>query len=147
MSRDLLASAPVALPLAGAALSVLLHRRVVAQQVLGCVVLAALLALDVVLLATVRAEGTVVSDVGGWPAPIGITLAVDLFSAIMLVVSALMLLVVFVYSQVRIRPSGSSCSTMILAWVGFTAYCGVAVHPGPLAGATATASLLPPLLP
>jgi multicomponent Na+:H+ antiporter subunit D len=98
MNDDVLVGAPVVLALVGAGLSVALARRLTAQRVLGLVVLGLVLAANVALLVRVRGEGHVVSDLGDWPAPIGITLAVDPFSAIMLVVSALMLLAVFVYA-------------------------------------------------
>ena len=49
------------------------------------------------LLALVWRDGVQVVQVGGWPAPYGITLAADLFSAIMLLLAALMGLGVIVY--------------------------------------------------
>lgn len=46
----------------------------------------------------VRHQGILVTTIGGWPAPYGITLAVDLLGAIMLVVSAFVGLAVLIYS-------------------------------------------------
>ena len=89
---------PVVLPLLAAGLSMALHRRPRAQRALGLVVLVASLAATVVLLVLVDNDGPVAVQVGGWPAPIGITLVADLFAAIMLVVSAAMVLAVFVYA-------------------------------------------------
>ena len=43
-------------------------------------------------------DGTIASQAGGWPAPIGITLVADRLSAIMLVSRAVMLLAVLVYA-------------------------------------------------
>ena len=89
---------PVVLPLLAAAVSMALHRRALAQRVLGFVVLAISLAATIVVLVGVRADGPVATQVGGWQAPIGITLVADLFAAIMLVISAAMVLAVFVYA-------------------------------------------------
>ncbi len=90
--------APVVLPLLAAGLSMALHRRARAQRVLGATVLMATLAATVALLVHVRNEGPLAVQVGGWPAPIGITLVADLFAAIMLVVSAAMVLAVLFYA-------------------------------------------------
>jgi multicomponent Na+:H+ antiporter subunit D len=89
----------IALPLAAGAVSLLLaNRRLVAQRVVSLVVLVAMLALSGWLLAHVW-DGTVVSvPVGGIAPVVGIVLAADPLSAIMLVVSSLMLLVVMVYA-------------------------------------------------
>ena len=88
----------VALPLGGAALSLLLVRRLQAQRTLSLVVLAGLLGLSGWSLGQAW-DGSVSSTrVGGSDPVIGIVLAVDPLSAIMLVVSAIMLLVVMVYA-------------------------------------------------
>ncbi len=89
---------PIALPLLAAGLSMALHRRTQAQRALGLVVLTSTLAATVALLVRVHADGPFAVHVGGWPAPIGITLVADLFAAVMLVVSAAMVLAVLVYS-------------------------------------------------
>ena len=58
---------------------------------------AALLGAGVALLSTVSREGIQVLHVGGWPAPFGITLVADLFSAVMVVLAGLMGSMVTVY--------------------------------------------------
>ncbi len=95
---DLLVPAPVLLPLAGAALSLALTRRPPAQRALSSVVLAGVLACDLALLSVVRHRGTVVTRIGAWPPPFGITLVADLLAAIMLVLAAVTLLAVFAYA-------------------------------------------------
>ncbi len=95
---ELLVPAPLLLPIAGAALSIVLGRRRVVQRVLGIVVLTTTLACSAALAVIVDRDGPVVAQAGGWPAPIGITLVVDRFAAIMLVLAALMLLGVLVYA-------------------------------------------------
>jgi multicomponent Na+:H+ antiporter subunit D len=89
---------PVVLPLLAAAFSMALHRRVALQRFLGFFVLTASLVATVLMLVEVRASGPVAAHMGSWPAPLGITLVADLFAAVMLAISAAMLLAVFVYA-------------------------------------------------
>ena len=94
----LLLPLPVVLPLLGAALSMLVARRPGAQRVLSVLVLVGLLAAAVALLVVVDREGTQVVQLGGWAAPAGISLVGDRLSALLLVVSAAVLLAVLVYA-------------------------------------------------
>jgi multicomponent Na+:H+ antiporter subunit D len=89
---------PVVIPLVGAALSVLVGRWRVAQRIIGVSVLVGVLLISVALLITVDREGTLVARAGGWLAPMGITLVVDRFAAILLVVAAITLLAVLLYA-------------------------------------------------
>ncbi len=99
---------PVVLPLLAAGVSLALHRRPAVQRALSVVVLGATLVASVALLVTVERSGVAAVQVGGWPAPIGITLVADLFAAIMLVISTVMVLAVLVYaiSHPRTRDHG-----------------------------------------
>lgn len=58
----------------------------------------------VALLAWVSREGIQAVQIGNWPAPYGITLVADLFSAIMVVMTGLMGLTVAIYSLGSIDP-------------------------------------------
>ena len=98
MSDDLLLTAPVVLPVLGAAASILVGRSRTAQRAIALSVLTTVLATAVALLVRVDREGPVATQAGGWDAPLGITLVADRLSAIMLVVGALMLLAVLVYA-------------------------------------------------
>ena len=89
---------PIMLPLVGAALSILSGRSRRLQRAIAVSTLGAVLVMAVLLLAAVDREGPVSTQAGGWAAPMGITLVADRFSAIMLVVAALMLLSVLVYA-------------------------------------------------
>ena len=89
---------PIVLPLIGAALSILTGRSRLAQRVIGVTVLSAVVAVTVLLLVEVDREGTIVSRAGTWPAPMGITLVADRFSATMLVTASVMLLGVLLYA-------------------------------------------------
>lgn len=88
----------VLLPLLGAASALILGRHRRAQIAVSLGVLSAVTVIAAVLLVAVDTTGPAVVYVGGWDAPWGITLVVDRLSAIMLVISAIMLLVVLVYS-------------------------------------------------
>ncbi len=89
----------VLLPLLGSATALVLGRHRRAQMAVSTSVLSAVVVISAVLLATVDATGEgVVVRVGGWEPPFGIVLVVDRLSAIMLVVSAVVLLGVLVYA-------------------------------------------------
>ncbi len=88
----------VLLPLLGAAAALILGRRRRAQMAVGVGVLAAVAVIAAILLVAVDTGEPVVVAVGGWDAPWGITLVVDRLSALMLVISSIVLLVVLVYS-------------------------------------------------
>jgi len=88
----------VLIPLLGSAGVLALGGRLRAQRVATVIALGLLTAVSVLLLVGVDAAGTVVVEVGGWPAPFGIVLVVDRLSALMLVVSSVVLLAVLVFS-------------------------------------------------
>jgi len=101
MTADLLAALVplvVLTPLVGAATSLALGRRLRAQRVVTVIALTLTTVLSAVLLVGVDAVGTVVVEVGGWQAPFGIVLVVDRLSALLLVVSSIVLLAVLLFS-------------------------------------------------
>ncbi|MDZ7674767.1 MAG: Na+/H+ antiporter subunit D [Acidimicrobiales bacterium] len=102
-----LVPAPILLPIAGAAISIVLGRWRNAQRILGVAVLTGVLGCSMALLLLVDRDGSEVVQAGGWPAPIGITLVVDRLAATMLVLGALMLLGVLVYSIGQGRQDGA----------------------------------------
>jgi multicomponent Na+:H+ antiporter subunit D len=93
-----LVSIPVVLPLAGAAVSILVGRSRAAQRAVGIGVLGALVVVSIVLLIEVDTSGSVVAEAGDWPAPMGITLVADRFACLLLVVAEIVLLAVLVYA-------------------------------------------------
>lgn len=105
---NLLPVLPIILPQAGAILCMFLRRNIAMQRILAVAVSALMLAVAVSLLVVTR-DGTIaVVNVGNWPAPFGITLVVDLLSAIMLTLGGLMAVAVSIYAcfdldQGRIR--------------------------------------------
>lgn len=99
MSPNTLIVLPLVIPLATAAACLMSWRFRLVQRVISVTGAMALLAAALVLLQTVRREGFLVTQMGSWPAPYGITLVVDVFSSIMVVLAALMGAAVIVYSM------------------------------------------------
>ncbi len=89
---------PIVVPLLAAALTIVFAKFRVVQQLIALASLASIVAVSVALLAQADDESVVIMDAGGWAAPLGVTYVVDRLSAIMLVTSSIMLLVVLVYA-------------------------------------------------
>lgn len=89
---------PIVIPMAGAAVSLLLRGRRVLQCWIGIITMAMLLITSVALINRVWHEGILVTQVGNWPAPYGITIIADMFSAIMVVLASTIGLATAVYS-------------------------------------------------
>lgn len=88
----------VLVPLLGAAVALAVGRRPRAQRIITIVALTTVLVIGAILVVAVDADDALVMEVGGWAAPYGIVLVVDRLSALMVVVSALVLLAVLVFS-------------------------------------------------
>ncbi|MGB3773178.1 MAG: Na+/H+ antiporter subunit D [Rhodococcus sp. (in: high G+C Gram-positive bacteria)] len=101
LSSDLfqtLTPMPVLVPLLAAALTLVLGRKPRAQRVVTIAALVIVTAVAGVLLYLADRDGATALQVGGWDSPIGITLVVDRLSALMLLVSSIVLLAVIVYA-------------------------------------------------
>jgi multicomponent Na+:H+ antiporter subunit D len=94
---------PLLIPFLAAALSLLGWRRLRVQQTLGIIGSGGLLAASIDLLLTVHHEGTQVMQAGNWPAPFGITLVADRFSAMMVLLGGITGFAVAVYSLANIN--------------------------------------------
>tara|TARA_R110002051_G_scaffold213974_1_gene278847 strand:+ start:99 stop:1655 length:1557 start_codon:yes stop_codon:yes gene_type:complete len=88
----------VLLPLLGAAAALTQAKHPRVQTLIAVSVLSAVLVIGVALLIAVDTNGSIAVNIGGWQAPFGIVLVVDRLSALMLVVSAAVLLAVLVFS-------------------------------------------------
>jgi multicomponent Na+:H+ antiporter subunit D len=93
-----LISLPVLLPLLAAALAIGLGRRRGAQRLVSITTLVTVTATNTALLIRVDHDGASAVHVGGWQAPVGITLVADRLAAIMLVVATVMLLAVLLFA-------------------------------------------------
>ncbi|NGP07530.1 Na+/H+ antiporter subunit D [Rhodococcus sp. 14C212] len=98
LSATALTPLPVLIPMLAAAATLILGRRPRAQRAVTVVALVAVLVVSGLLLYLADRDGIAVVQVGGWDSPIGISLVVDRLSALMLVVSAIVLLAVMLYA-------------------------------------------------
>jgi len=98
----------VLIPLLGAASALVLSKRPRAQRIVTLLALTAVLAVGSILLFVVHTSGPLSMQVGGWAAPFGIVLVVDRLSALMVVVSAVVLLAVLVFSVGQGLADGDS---------------------------------------
>ncbi len=100
MRPESLLAAPLLIPLIAAVLSLVAGRLPWLRRLFGVGGMALLLAVAVWLLALVRAHGPIATQVGGWPAPFGITLVADHLSALMLVVTGVIGLATSAYAAI-----------------------------------------------
>ena len=97
--------APVVLPLLAAATLFVLRDRTEAQRVVSTTSTAVGLILAALLLIRVSGAGIQVAQLGGWPAPFGISFVADHLSAIMVLINGFMGCAVAVYALRDIDPS------------------------------------------
>ena len=90
--------APILVPFATAIVLLLLRRRLPAQRVVSAAGAAVLLVTALALLRSIWSAGVQATQIGNWPAPFGITVVADLFSALLVAITALMGLAVACYS-------------------------------------------------
>jgi len=98
----------VLVPLIGAAIALVLGKRPRLQRIASIVALVIVLGIGSTLLYLVDTVGPMSMQVGGWAAPFGIVLVVDRLAALMVVVSALVLLAVLVFSVGQGLADGDS---------------------------------------
>jgi multicomponent Na+:H+ antiporter subunit D len=98
----ILLALPIVIPLATATISLTAWRSWRTQRVVPVVGGLALLASGLALLWAVATHGILVLQVGNWPAPFGVTLVADLFSALMVAVTGVMGAAIAVYSVATI---------------------------------------------
>ncbi|MAE67639.1 MAG: Na+/H+ antiporter subunit D [Phycisphaeraceae bacterium] len=100
----------VLVPMTAGVVTLLLHRHKPAQRVIGLFfllfnVITSLSALYHVYAGADRAGRILVSQMGNWPAPFGITIAVDPLAAIMLAVCSIVCLAVFIYCVSQLKDN------------------------------------------
>jgi len=95
---DWLIVLPVVMALLGAAVALMLQRAPGAAAGLALLVVAAIIACDVMLLLRVLESGPASMTMGRWLPPFGISFAVDVFSASFALAAAVVTLIVLVYS-------------------------------------------------
>lgn len=98
MSTESLVALPVVLPLVAAGISVAAGQSRTAQRIIGLLTLSAVTVISVLLAIDVHDVGPVAVDVGGWKAPVGISLVADRLAVVMLLVASPTLLAVLIYA-------------------------------------------------
>ena len=93
---------PILIPFFAAVCALGVRRRPLFQRVLGLAGTAALFVASIILFAVVWRDGVQVVQVGNWPAPFGITMVADVFSALMVLLAGALGFLVAVYSWVSI---------------------------------------------
>jgi multicomponent Na+:H+ antiporter subunit D len=95
---------PIVIPLLSAAVSLLAWRRVAVQRAVALVGTIALLLAGLLLMHQVTQHDIVVSQMGQWEAPYGITLVADRLSAMMVLLAGVCAVAVVVYSLGSMDP-------------------------------------------
>jgi multicomponent Na+:H+ antiporter subunit D len=105
---NLLLITPILTPLITAIACIFAWRNPVWQRGFALVGSIVLTIVSLLLLHHVRGQGILAEQIGNWPAPFGITLVADLFSAIMVVLTGLVALATAIYSLFSLdRPRES----------------------------------------
>ncbi len=95
---------PVLLPLLGAGFALALNRQPRAQRAVSTLVMFAVAAVAVTLVVLTDRVGPIVLWVAAWPEPLGIALVADRLSALMLLVSSVVTLMVLLFSMGADQP-------------------------------------------
>ncbi len=121
---DLLLIAPILVSFATAVAAYLARRSRARTRAIGLAGSAVLLAIAVVLLAEVWRLGPIAMQASAWPAPFGITIVADLFSAIMVLIAAIIGFAVTIYSLGDIEPDLEAAGYYGLYHVLIAGVCG-----------------------
>lgn len=115
---------PLLVPLFTAIATLLTRKWRQAQRWLSTLGAIGLLGAALALLDSIWRNGIQAAQIGGWPAPFGITLVADLFSAIMIVMAGLIGLAVAVYSLASMDPQRESYGYYPLLHILLMGVCG-----------------------
>jgi len=115
---------PLLIPLTAAVASILTRRSRAAQRVLAVAGTTALLAAGLLLLAAVRSDGILASQMGSWRAPFGITLVADLLAAVMVVITGIVGMAAVIFSLGSIDRERESAGYYPLVHALLFGVCG-----------------------
>ncbi len=116
-------SFPLLIPFAASVLAFLLKDGPGGRWV-SVIASAAMLVASGVLMTTVLEEGVIAGQMGGWPAPFGITLVADLLSAVMVVITAITALAVSIYAMSDVNQRIAGLGYHALFQVLIAGVCG-----------------------
>ncbi|MBX3395387.1 MAG: Na+/H+ antiporter subunit D [Phycisphaerae bacterium] len=115
---------PIVIPMAGAAVSLLLRGRRALQCRIGIMTMTMLLITSIALIDRVWHEGILVTQIGKWPSPFGITIIADMFSAIMVVLASIIGLATAIYAASSVDSRRQSFGFYPLLSVLLMGICG-----------------------
>jgi multicomponent Na+:H+ antiporter subunit D len=118
---------PIMLPFVTAILAFTLRTRGSAARWISVGGCAVLLAISIALLVQVLRHGVIAGQMGGWPAPFGITLVADLLSAVMVLITAITGLAVAVYATSDIDERREALGYHALFQILLAGVCGAFV--------------------
>ncbi len=121
---SLLPVLPIVIPLLSGAISLLFWRSLWIQRWIGVGGTGLLLLSTLRLLSEVERTGILSVQIGGWAAPVGITIVADLFSAIMAVLAGIIGFCVAVYSWYGVDERRQSYGYFVFLHVLLMGVCG-----------------------
>ncbi|MBN1301949.1 MAG: Na+/H+ antiporter subunit D [Melioribacteraceae bacterium] len=101
---NILLVAPILLPFLSAIIMLSAWKKIKFQRVMNLFASGVAVMASLAIMQKVRADGILVLHVGGWQAPFGISIVIDLLSAIMVVITAVIAFVTAIYSIHTIDP-------------------------------------------
>lgn len=125
--NNLLVIAPVLWPLATAIIVTVFWFRRSVQSTLNLFGSTGLFMIGILLVRTVYVEGIQAVQIGSWPAPFGITIAVDMFSAIMVLMTGFVAFVMAIYSIASIDKRRKQFGYYSLVNTLYMGVCGAFV--------------------
>jgi multicomponent Na+:H+ antiporter subunit D len=115
---------PLLIPFLAAVAAFLVRRRPLFQRTLGLAGPGGVLLAALVLIVAVWRRGVHVLHIGDWPAPFGITLVADLFSALMVVLAGVIGFLVTLYSLISVDVRRASFGYYPLLLILLMGVCG-----------------------
>ena len=115
---------PVVIPLLTAIVLILAWRRHRLQRALSGFSAVGVLACGLLLVRAVAADGVQAVQLGGWPAPFGVTFVADMFSALMVTVTGVIGIAIAGYSALTIDTARERYGYHPLAQMLLTGVCG-----------------------
>jgi len=115
---------PILVPLLTGVAALLLRHHRVSQRIVTVVGTAMLLACGIALFRATLESGVIAVQMGAWPAPAGITLVADIFSATMILMTGVMGLGVAIYGLGDIKPDAERSGYHPLVQILLMGVCG-----------------------
>ncbi|WMJ74940.1 proton-conducting transporter membrane subunit [Cytophagaceae bacterium ABcell3] len=124
LNQHIILLTPVLAPLITGVLLMFFLKHVKVQQWLNIILSFGFLVSGLVLVHTVRQESIITIQSGGWPAPFGISLVADMFSAIMVLMTGLLAFGIAIYAVISIDTKRAKFGFYPLLNIMFTGICG-----------------------